>query len=92
MIQITKKHVDNYNPSKIIPKCQLSADFMPGTGQRDIPMLQYRVKLIGAKEPHNMFVIKPPVSGKECVDHSMQCNFVSNVYNLVVTVAHPIMK
>ena len=65
-IQIIKKHVDNYSPPKIIPRCQLSADFMSGTGQRDIPMLQYQVNLIGAKEPHNMFVIKPPVTGEEC--------------------------
>ena len=67
MIQIVKKHVDSYYPPKIIPKCQLSADFMSGTGQRDIPMFQYQVKLIGAKEPQNMLVIKPPVSGEEWI-------------------------
>ena len=67
MTQIVKKHVDSYNPPKIIPKCQLSADFMSGTAQRDIPMFKYPVKLIGAKEPHNMFVIKPPVSGEEWI-------------------------
>ena len=71
MIQIIKKHVDNYYPPKIIPRCQLSADFMPGTGQRDIPMLQYQVNLIGAKKPHNKFVIKPPVTGEGSIDHSV---------------------
>ena len=66
-VQIMKKYVDVYCPGKIIPKVQLVADFIAGSGQRDIPMFRYRVKLIGAKEPHNMLTIWPTISGEECL-------------------------
>ena len=55
-----KRHVDKFEPGKMIPKCQLSADFIKPIGDEKIPMLLHHVNLIGAKEPHNTFVIKPP--------------------------------
>ena len=49
----------------MIPKCQLSADFIKPIEDGKVPMLLHRVKLIGAKEPHNTFVIKPPLRAAE---------------------------
>ena len=45
----------------MIPKCQLSADFIKPIEAGQVPMLLHCVNLIGAKEPHNTFVIKPPL-------------------------------
>ena len=51
--------VDNYEPGKnMIPSCQLSAEFLSPTKGEKIPSLVYSVKLLGAKEPYNMFLIK----------------------------------
>ena len=68
LTQITKKDVDKYEPPKVIPNCPLLASF--AEGKVDIPMFLYRVKLIGAREPHNMVVInckptKLSASGKK---------------------------
>ena len=49
----------------MIPKCQLSADFIKSIEDGKIPMLLHHVNLIGAKEPHNTFVIKPPLRAVE---------------------------
>jgi hypothetical protein len=49
----------------MIPKCLLSADFIQPIEDGNIPMLLYRVNLIGAKEPYNTFVIKPPIRAVE---------------------------
>ena len=53
--QITKKHVDNYQPRRRIPHCELSARM--ATSKTDLAPLHYRVKMIGAKEPYNRFTI-----------------------------------
>ena len=49
----------------MIPKCQLSADFIKPIKDGKIPMLLHHVNLIGAKEPYNTFVIKPPLRATE---------------------------
>ena len=61
-LQVTKKHVDNYQPGKRIPSCQLLAEY-DFAGVKVVP-LRYRVKLLGAKEPHDMFTftVTPPSS------------------------------
>lgn len=71
---------------------------MSETEQRDIPTFQYPVNLIGAKEPHNMFVIKPPVSGKEW--NNIICTMVGvkikgtacGLYNVVPLSGHSLHK
>ena len=57
-----KKYIDSYEPGKMIHKCHLSADFIAPIRDGNIPMLLHSVHLIGAKEPYNMFVIKPPTT------------------------------
>ena len=49
-----KKYVDSYQPQKLIPHCRLRAATIETESISD---LSYRVKLIGAKEPLNEFVI-----------------------------------
>ena len=49
----------------MIPKCQLSADFIKPIEDGKVPMLLHHVNLIGAKEPYNTFVIKPPLRAIE---------------------------
>ena len=62
--QITKRHIDKYEPGQRIPRCQLSAEFKSVSAKaKPIPTLEHHVMLIGAKEPYNMFAIKPPASG-----------------------------
>ena len=56
LFQIMKRHVDSFEPGKMIPKCYLSADFIASV--RDRPQLVHQIHLIGAKEPFNMFFIK----------------------------------
>ena len=45
----------------MIPNCQLSAEFLSSTGQ-EVPSLQHHVKLLGAKDPYDVFLIKPPAA------------------------------
>ena len=59
---MTKRHVDNYQPGKSIPSCQLSADLEDGSTKIKVVPFHYRIKLLGAKKPHNVFIIKPPPS------------------------------
>lgn len=59
-MQIEKKVIDNFKPGKMIPKFQLSADFVGKTDDIDM----FLVYLIGAKEPNNVFRIKAPVQGE----------------------------
>ena len=64
-MEVMKKHVDNHQSGQWIPGCQLSAVFTLAEDKR-IPLLQYQVKLIGAKEPFNMMAIElPSVSGTQ---------------------------
>ena len=64
-MKVMKKHVDNYRPGQWIPSCQLSAVFVLAEDKK-IPLLQYQVKLVGAKEPFNMIAIEPPtISGTQ---------------------------
>ena len=44
----------------MIPHCELSAEFESNTAEARVIPLRYQVKLLGAKEPYNMFTIKPP--------------------------------
>ena len=62
-LQVTKANVDKYKPHKMIPHCELSAEFESPTAETRVTPLRYRIKLLGAKEPYNMFTIKPPLSG-----------------------------
>ena len=59
-----KKNVDSYEPNKRTPKCQFLAKF--SETEEKIPEFNYRVKLIGAKEPQNEFVIYLPSSINDC--------------------------
>ena len=56
-----KRQVDSYEQGKLIPKCQFSAK-VNIKEEDDIPPLEHRVKLIGAKFPFNtmLFNINPP--------------------------------
>ena len=56
-----KKNVDSFKPGKLVPRCQLQADFTSDSGfdMEYSPKLCYRVILIGAKEPHNTFLVTP---------------------------------
>lgn len=45
-------------PGKRIPYCPFSAEFSGGS----ISPLKYIVKLVGAKKPHDSFLIKPPAA------------------------------
>ena len=71
LMQIRKKDVDNYEPPKVIPNCQIFAFYNIAKGKEaGIPMFLYQVSLIGAREPHNMVVISCkkaslPVSGNK---------------------------
>ena len=59
--QIIKKKVDNFEPGKMIPSCQLNAMFglfeAPSESTEKVPPLRYCVKLLGAKKPYDMFTI-----------------------------------
>ena len=57
---MTKSNVDKYKPRKMIPHCELSAEFESPTAETRVTRLLYQVKLLGAKEPYNMVTIKPP--------------------------------
>ena len=56
-MQITKREVDHYQPGKRIPMCVLVAQFTPKPKKEVIPDLHCCLDLIGAKLPHNTFVI-----------------------------------
>ena len=56
--QITKSQVDRFIPGGRVPSCQL---YLKWTGQQEQPVeLLHRVKLLGAKEPNNFFLMRPP--------------------------------
>ena len=50
-----KKEVDSYEPNKRIPYCLFLAKSFNTNG--NIPELNFRVKLIGAREPQNELTI-----------------------------------
>ena len=60
-LQVIKRNVDSFEPGKMIPNCQLSAEFSSSAGQK-VPSLKHRVKLLGAKDPFDTFLIKSPVA------------------------------
>ena len=56
--QISKNQVDNFVPGSELPSCQL---YVKWSGQQEQPPeLLHRVKLLGAKEPKNFFLIRLP--------------------------------
>ena len=55
-LQVIKRNVDSFEPGKMIPNCQLSAEFSSSAGQK-VPSLKHRVKLLGAKDPFDTFLI-----------------------------------
>ena len=57
--QIFKVKVDNFQPGKMIPSCQLNARITTSHNSAEISSLKYCVKLLGAKEPYDMFNIIP---------------------------------
>ena len=59
-IKVMKKKVDSFEPGKMIPSCQLSAEFL--SSLRKVPSLKHHIKLLGAKEPYDSFLIKPPIA------------------------------
>ena len=61
LMQVTKKQVDNFREGKLIPYCQLKAEL---SGRRKkIPVLNHRILLKGARQPHNFFTLELPVRG-----------------------------
>ena len=64
-IQITKKQVDSFTPSREIPSCQLTAEWI---GDSRPSRLIHKVTLEGAKEPSNFFRI---VLGADPGTHSL---------------------
>ena len=63
--QISKNQVDHFVPGSQLPSCQLYVEW---TGQQERPPeLLHRVKLLGAKEPNNFFLIRLPTSQGEHV-------------------------
>ena len=64
-LQITKDQVDHFVPGSQVPSCQLYVEW---TRQQEQPVqLMYRVKLLGAKEPNNFFLIRIPAPQGEDV-------------------------
>ena len=58
LFQITKRQVDTFVPGRRVPSCQLCVEW---AGQQKEPLkLAHRVELLGAKEPFNFFLIRPP--------------------------------
>ena len=56
--QISKNQVDHFVPGSQVPSCQLYVEW---TRQQEQPVqLMHRVKLLGAKEPNNFFLIRIP--------------------------------
>ena len=54
-VQVKKEEVDCFRPGREIPHCHLKAKF---TGDlANIPDLECHVDVLGAREPHNKFVI-----------------------------------
>ena len=61
----------------MIPSCQLSAEFLSSSKEK-VPSLKHHVKLLGAKEPYDSFLINPPAAtltsvaeaaqGTQCLD------------------------
>ena len=62
-LQVMKRFVDSYRPGKRIPRCQLSALYVFPSDKANIPILQYQLKLVGAREPYTMIVIELPAHG-----------------------------
>ena len=56
--KVVKKKVDSFEPGKMIPSCQLCAEF---SGSKITPF-KHHVKLLGAKKPYDSFLMKPPAS------------------------------
>ena len=64
-----KRYVDSYKPGKWIPSCELAVQYeLSSIDTKPVP-LRYRVKLLGAREPHNMFTIIPPTAGARYGTH-----------------------
>ena len=58
LLQITKHQVDTFLPGRRVPSCQLCVEW---AGRQQEPLkLAHRVELLGAKEPFNFFLIRPP--------------------------------
>ena len=54
----------------MIPHCELSAEFRSVTSEAaGVTPLCYQISLLGAREPYNMFTIKPPLTGIGHVAH-----------------------
>ena len=68
--QISKNQVDHFVPGSQLPSCQLYVEW---TGQQERPVqLRHRVKLLGAKEPNNFFLIRLPAPQGEHVTVTVQ--------------------
>ena len=61
LIQIKKKTIDMYTPGKLIPSFQLKLEKLD---RREKGSGRLQIKLIGAKEPNNTFLIDAPNQGE----------------------------
>ena len=74
--QITKHQVDRFVPGRRVPSCQL---YVKWTGGQEQPVeLVHRVELLGAKEPFNFFLIRPPSLPSPLTPQSM-CSYTSPI-------------
>ena len=61
LFQIKKKKIDTYTPGKLIPSFQLKLEKLD---KREKGSAMLEIKLIGAKEPNNTFLIDAPTQGE----------------------------
>ena len=62
--QVTKQQVDSYKPGKLPPCCQLHITKI-SLGTMILATVYHKVKLIGAKRPHDVFTIVLPLQGTD---------------------------
>ena len=76
--QVVKKNVDSFEVGKMIPSCQLIAEFLG----REASSLKHCVKLVGAEKPYDQFLIKPPADIIAIVAGSGEC--VQPLFNKMI--------
>ena len=76
--------MDNFQPGKMIPSCQLKARFVSShTITSEIPSFQYCVKLLGAKEPYNEFNIIPSTTATTNTEKKGIFNFTTSYLTMM---------
>ena len=76
-LQVVKRNVDSFEVGKMIPSCQLTADFFG----KEASSLKHCVKLVGAEKPYDQFLIKPPADIIAIVAVSGECGSSPSLIN-----------